>query len=37
MIIVDLHVLLDAETDLLDVERLGAVDIGHGNGDKLEA
>lgn len=24
------------ESDLVDVERLGAVDIGHGNSDELE-
>ena len=35
--VVEPHVLCDAETDLLDVEIRGPVDVGHGNGDELEA
>jgi hypothetical protein len=36
VILVDLHVLLDAKTDLVDVERLRAVNIGHRNGDQFK-
>lgn len=36
MLVVDLHVLFDAEADLVDVEGLGAIDVGDGHGDKLK-
>jgi hypothetical protein len=36
VILVDLHILLDAKANLVDVERLSAVNIGHRNGDQFE-
>ena len=32
----DLEIVVEVESDLVDVERLGAVDIGDGNGYELE-
>src|SRR3954452_20966725 len=37
MSIVDSHVLLNAEARLFDVERHGAVDVRHRDGDEFEA
>src|SRR3954454_12124918 len=36
MLVIDPHVLFAGETQLLDIEGLGAVDVGHGDRDKLE-
>ena len=36
VILVDPHILLDAKTDLVEVERLRAVNIGHRNGDQFK-
>lgn len=35
-VLVHLAILVGAETDLIDVEGLGAIDVGDGNGDELE-
>src|SRR3954447_530039 len=34
---VNVDILLDRESELVDVERFGAVDVGDGNGDHLKA
>jgi hypothetical protein len=35
-LLVDLVVVIRVETDLIDVEGLGAIDVGDGNGNELE-
>src|ERR1700745_976812 len=35
-LIVDLVIMVQMKSNLVDVERFGAVDIGHGHGNELE-
>lgn len=36
MVLVDLHVLVNAKANLVDVERFRAVNLGHRAGDQFE-